>query len=93
MATVEKFNSMYICQKKEKNKKQISFILFSVNEKQNWTGLKNSIVNLVFNFPLIFGLKSLDLVWTVLRKAEIERQIEHTVRFFFIFLKISLGFW
>ena len=28
------------------------------------------------------GLKSLDLVWTVLRKAEIELQIEHTLRFF-----------
>ena len=28
------------------------------------------------------GLKNLDLVWTVLRKAEIELQIEHTLRFF-----------
>ena len=28
------------------------------------------------------GLKSLDLVWTVLRKAEVELQIEHTLRFF-----------
>ena len=31
---------------------------------------------------LFFGLKSLDLVWTVLRKAEIELQIEHTLRYF-----------
>ena len=28
------------------------------------------------------GLKSLDLVWTVLRKAEIEIQTEYTLRFF-----------
>ena len=33
------------------------------------------------------GLKSLDLVWTVLRKAEIELQFEHTVRFFFHLFK------